>query len=85
MHANPKSGMHANPKSYIRRLVEPKGYDFYYSSFGDRFGEVGELFRVEGEFLSQQLGSMVKSIHLSQFERIDHLDLSPYFKDNKDC
>ena len=32
MHANPKSGMHANPKSYIRRLVEPKGHDCYYSS-----------------------------------------------------
>ena len=26
MHAKPKSDMHANPKSYIRRLVEPKGY-----------------------------------------------------------
>ena len=29
----PKSDMHANPKSYIRRLVEPKGYLCYYSSF----------------------------------------------------
>ena len=79
MHANPKSDMHANPKSYIRRLVEPKGYDCYYSSFGDRFGELGELFRVEGEFLSQQLGLVAKSIHPSQFKRIDHLDLSPCF------
>ena len=33
MHVNPKSDMHANPKSYIKRLVEPKGDDCYYSSF----------------------------------------------------
>ena len=43
MHANTKSDMHANPKSYIRRLVEPKGYDCYYSSFGNTFWELGEL------------------------------------------
>ena len=43
--------------------------------FGGRFGELGELFRVDGEFLNQQLGSVVKSIHPSQFKRIDHSDL----------
>ena len=46
MHANPKSGMHANPKSYIRRLVEPKGYHCYCSSFGNTFWEHSELLRV---------------------------------------
>ena len=78
----PKNGMHANPKSYIRRLVEPKGRIVIIHLFRDKFGELGELFRVEGEFLSQQLGSVVKSIHPSQFKRIDHSDLLQCFKED---
>ena len=46
MHENPKNDMHANPKSYIIRLVEPKRYDCYQSSFGDRFAELDEVPRV---------------------------------------
>ena len=46
MHANPKSSMPANPKSYIRRLVEPKGYHCYCSSFGNTFWELGEILTV---------------------------------------
>ena len=51
MHANLKSGMHANPKSYIRRLVEPKGYHCYYPYFGNTFWELGELLRVRADCL----------------------------------
>ena len=43
--------MHANPKSYIRRLVEPKGYHCYYSSFGNTFWELGDILRVRDDFL----------------------------------
>ena len=49
MHAYPKSDMHANPKSYTRRLVEPKGYHCYYSSFGNTFWELSELLRVKAD------------------------------------
>ena len=42
----PKNDMHANPKIYIRRLVEPKGYHCYCSSFGNTFWELIELLRV---------------------------------------
>ena len=40
MHANPKSDMHANPKSYIRRLLELKGYALLLFIIKIWFGEL---------------------------------------------
>ena len=63
-------------KSYKRRKKHSLGITVIIHLFGNRFWELGELIRVNGELPWPSLISAMKLICPSQFKRVGHPDLS---------